>query len=86
MTHRPMTAPDDPAPPSVALEAVGVRYGDRVALQPVGLSVAACLKYFGASRVMVVESNPRRLEVARQMGFTTIDLANENVAAQVVSR
>jgi thiamine transport system ATP-binding protein len=40
MMDRPRTTPIDPASPSLVLEGVGVRYGDRVALQPVDLSVA----------------------------------------------
>ncbi|MDR2788491.1 MAG: alcohol dehydrogenase catalytic domain-containing protein [Candidatus Accumulibacter sp.] len=50
---------------------------------PIGLCVAGCLSYFGASRVIVIEANPHRLDVARQMGFTTIDAAREDVRAGV---
>jgi 2-desacetyl-2-hydroxyethyl bacteriochlorophyllide A dehydrogenase len=51
---------------------------------PIGLCVAGCLAYFGASRVIVVEANPHRLEVARQMGFTaTIDAARDDIRAKV---
>lgn len=76
-------------PLAVGVHAVrrsGYKAGDRAVVfgaGPIGLSVAACLKYFGASRVMVVEGNPRRLDVARRMGFTAIDLANEDVRAKI---
>jgi len=50
---------------------------------PIGLCVASCLKYFGASQVMVVEANPHRLEVARQLGFTPIDAVNDDIRAKV---
>jgi threonine dehydrogenase-like Zn-dependent dehydrogenase len=45
--------------------------------------VAACLRYFGASEVIVVETNPHRLGVAAKLGCTTVDGANEDVAARV---
>jgi len=51
---------------------------------PIGLCVAGCLSYFGASRVIVIEANPHRLEVARQLGFTTIDAAREDIRAKVL--
>jgi 2-desacetyl-2-hydroxyethyl bacteriochlorophyllide A dehydrogenase len=50
---------------------------------PIGLCVAGCLAYFGASRVIVVEANPHRLEIARQMGFTTIDAGKDDIRARV---
>ncbi|MDR3221044.1 MAG: alcohol dehydrogenase catalytic domain-containing protein [Candidatus Accumulibacter sp.] len=50
---------------------------------PIGLCVAGCLSYFGASRVIVIEANPHRLDVARQMGFTTIDAAKDDIRAKV---
>lgn len=51
---------------------------------PIGLCVAGCLAYFGASQVMVIEANPHRLNVARQLGFTAIDAANDDIRAQVL--
>ncbi|MDR0577817.1 MAG: alcohol dehydrogenase catalytic domain-containing protein [Candidatus Accumulibacter sp.] len=51
---------------------------------PIGLCVAGCLAYFGARRVIVIEAKPRRLDVARQMGFTTIDAAHEDIRAKVL--
>lgn len=50
---------------------------------PIGLCVAGCLAYFGASRVIVIEANPHRLEVARQLGFTVIDAAHDDIRAKV---
>ncbi len=50
---------------------------------PIGLCVAGCLSYYGASRVIVIEANPKRLEVARQMGFTVIDAGKDDIRAQV---
>jgi 2-desacetyl-2-hydroxyethyl bacteriochlorophyllide A dehydrogenase len=50
---------------------------------PIGLCVALCLKYFGAASVIVVESNPYRLGVAKKLGFTIIDAAHEDIRAKV---
>jgi threonine dehydrogenase-like Zn-dependent dehydrogenase len=33
--------------------------------------------------VIVIEANPHRLDVARQLGFTAIDAANEDIRARV---
>ena len=76
-------------PLAVGVHAVrrsGYTPGDRTVVfgaGPIGLCVATCLKYFGASKVIVVEANPYRLEIARKLGFTTIDAANEDVRARV---
>ena len=51
---------------------------------PIGLCVAGCLSYFGANRVIVIEANPHRLEVARQMGFTVIDAVKDDLRAKVL--
>lgn len=50
---------------------------------PIGQCVALCLKYFGAGRVIVVEANPYRLGIAKKLGFTVIDAANEDIRAKV---
>jgi 2-desacetyl-2-hydroxyethyl bacteriochlorophyllide A dehydrogenase len=50
---------------------------------PIGLCVASCLKYFGATQVIVVEANPYRLGIAKQLGLTTIDTAKEDVRARI---
>ena len=77
-------------PLAVGVHAVrrsGYRPGDRAVVfgaGPIGLCVAACLKYFGASRVIVVEANPHRLAVAQQLGFSTIDAASEDIRARIL--
>ncbi len=76
-------------PLAVGVHAVrrsGYKPGDNAVVfgaGPIGLCVATCLKYFGASKVIVVEANPYRLGVARQLGFTTIDAANEDIRARI---
>jgi 2-desacetyl-2-hydroxyethyl bacteriochlorophyllide A dehydrogenase len=76
-------------PLAVGVHAVrrsGYKPGDRTVVfgaGPIGLCVATCLKHFGASSVIVVEANPYRLGVAKKLGFTTIDAANENVRERI---
>lgn len=76
-------------PLAVGVHAVrrsGYKPGDRAVVfgaGPIGLCVASCLKYFGASEVIVVEANPHRLGVAARFGFTTIDAKSEDVVARV---
>ena len=76
-------------PLAVGVHAVrrsGYKPGDRAVVfgaGPIGLCVAACLKYFGASQVIVIETNPHRIEVAQKLGFTTINPASEDVLGQV---
>ncbi len=50
---------------------------------PIGLCVASCLKYFGAKQVIVVEANPYRLGIAKQLGLTPIDTSKEDVRARI---
>ena len=75
-------------PLAVGVHAVrrsGYRPGDRAVVfgaGPIGLCVASCLKYFGA-QVLVVEANPYRLGVAKKLGCTTIDAANESITDKV---
>jgi len=75
-------------PLAVGVHAVrrsGYRPGDRAVVfgaGPIGLCVASCLKYFGA-QVIVVEANPYRLGVAKKLGCTTIDAANESISDKV---
>ena len=75
-------------PLAVGVHAVrrsGYRPGDRAVVfgaGPIGLCVASCLKYFGA-QVIVVEANPYRLGVAKKLGCTTIDAANESITDKV---
>jgi len=76
-------------PVAVGVHAVrrsGYKPGDRAVVfgaGPIGLCVASCLKYFGASKVIVVEANPYRLSVAQKLGFTTIDASKEDVRAKI---
>ena len=76
-------------PLAVGVHAVrrsGYRPGDTAVVfgaGPIGLCVASCLDYFGAGRVIVVEANPYRLDVARQLGFTVIDAASEDIPAKI---
>ncbi len=76
-------------PVAVGVHAVGrsgYKPGDTAVVYgagPIGLCVASCLAYFGASQVMVVEANPHRLEVARQLGFTPIDATKDDIRAKV---
>ena len=75
-------------PLAVGVHAVrrsGYRPGDRAGVfgaGPIGLCVASCLKYFGA-QVIVIEANPYRLGVAKKLGCTTIDAANEAIVDKV---
>ena len=75
-------------PLAVGVHAVrrsGYRPGDRAVVfgaGPIGLCVASCLKYFGA-QVIVIEANPYRLGVAKNLGCTTIDAANESITDKV---
>jgi (R,R)-butanediol dehydrogenase / meso-butanediol dehydrogenase / diacetyl reductase len=50
---------------------------------PIGLCIASCLKYFGASEIIVVEANAYRLGIARRLGFTVIDAGSEDIRAKV---
>ena len=76
-------------PVAVGVHAVrrsGYKPGDTAVVYgagPIGLCVAACLSYFGASRVLIIEANPYRLEIARKLGFTPIDAAHDDILAQV---
>ncbi len=76
-------------PLAVGVHAVrrsGYKPGDKAVVfgaGPIGLCVASCLKYFGASSVMIVEANPYRLQIAKQLGFTTIDATKEDVKEKI---
>lgn len=76
-------------PVAVGVHAVrrsGYKPGDTAVVfgaGPIGLCVAACLSYFGATRIIVVEANPHRLEVAKALGFTVVDAMNEDISAKV---
>ncbi|WP_229874563.1 NAD(P)-dependent alcohol dehydrogenase [Amycolatopsis deserti] len=48
---------------------------------PIGLVATQTARAFGASEVVVTDVNPRRLEVAEELGATgTIDVSRENLA------
>lgn len=76
-------------PLAVGVHAVrrsGYKPGDRAVVYgagPIGLCVAACLSHFGASAVIVIETNPHRLGIAARLGCTTIDSGQEDVCARV---
>ncbi len=76
-------------PVAVGVHAVrrsGYKPGDTAVVfgaGPSGLCVAACLKYFGATKVILIEANPYRLDIAKQLGFTVIDAAHDDIPAQV---
>ena len=77
-------------PVSVAVHALrrsGYKPGDSAIVYgagPIGQCVASCLAYFGASKVLVVEANAHRLDIARQLGFTPIDAGREDIKAKVL--
>ena len=77
-------------PIAVGVHAVsrsGYKPGDTAVVYgagPIGLCVASCLKYFGASQVLIIEANPHRLDVARQLGFTAINAAQDDIRAKVL--
>ena len=76
-------------PVAVGVHAVrrsGYKPGDTAVVfgaGPIGLCVASCLRYFGATKVILIEANPYRLDIARQLGFTVIDAAHDDIPAQV---
>lgn len=77
-------------PVAVGVHAVsrsGYRPGDTAVVYgagPIGLCVASCLSYFGASQILVIEANPHRLHIAKQLGFTPIDATRDDIRAKVL--
>ncbi|HSQ96564.1 MAG TPA: NAD(P)-dependent alcohol dehydrogenase [Croceibacterium sp.] len=69
------------------IEALNVRYGDTIAVfgtGGVGLSAVMAAKLVGARRIVAVDINRERLELARELGATDCILADEDgVAAKV---
>jgi (R,R)-butanediol dehydrogenase / meso-butanediol dehydrogenase / diacetyl reductase len=65
-------------PATVAFHAVrrsGIRLGDLAVVQgagPIGLTTAQWVKAAGAGEVIVIEPNPRRQALARQLGATAV--------------
>lgn len=45
----------------------------------IGLNVAAVLRLLGLKKIMIAETNPFRLQMARDLGFIAIDSKNEDV-------
>jgi len=46
---------------------------------PIGILCGVCARYFGASRVVIAELNPERLELIRSFGFNVIDSGKEDM-------
>jgi len=76
-------------PLAVAVHAVRVsrlRIGDTTAVLgagPVGILTAQVARFAGAARVFVSEVSPRRLEIARGLGFDVIDARSESITDAV---
>ena len=70
-----------------AAERGGVRLGDAVAVfaeGPIGLCATAGAKMSGASLVIGVDSNPRRLEFAKRMGADVVlNFKEQDVVAEI---
>ena len=68
-----------PEPVSIAVHSVrkgGYLPGDSVVVfgaGAIGLSIALTFRHFGAENIVICEPNSKRLEIARSMGFDTID-------------
>ncbi len=65
----------------------GVKPGDTVAVLgsgPIGLTALQAAKYFGATRIIVTDLVPRRLEVAEGLGATDVVNINEADPVQTV--
>jgi aryl-alcohol dehydrogenase len=69
------------------IEALKVGFGDSIAIfgaGGVGLSAVMAARLVGASRIVAVDVNPSRLELARELGATdTVDGSAPDVAAQI---
>ncbi|MCA9264059.1 MAG: zinc-binding dehydrogenase [Planctomycetales bacterium] len=64
-----------------AIDRADVRLGDTVVVQgagPVGLNAALLASFSGAGRVIVVDRNPQRLDVARRMGLDDVVTLDES--------
>ena len=76
-------------PLAVALHAVTrskLRVGDLVAVLgagPVGVLIAQTVRLMGATETIVVEKNPYRLGVAQDLGFKTIDAAEDDPSKEI---
>jgi len=78
-------------PLAVAMHAVRVsdlRVGDATAVLgagPVGIMVAQVARLAGARRVLVSERSPRRLAIARELGFEVIDITQQDTVETILS-
>ena len=76
-------------PLAVAVHAVRVsdlRVGDVTAVLgagPIGILTAQAARQAGARRVIVTERSPRRLELARQLGFEVIDTTQDSAVEAI---
>ncbi len=64
----------------------GLKLGDTaliVGAGPIGMVVALCARSAGASRVVVSEVNEKRLALAQQMGFETINPLSQDPMVQI---
>lgn len=52
---------------------------------PIGMCVASSLQLLGAGRVIIVETNRFRLEMARELGFETVDPEVGDIIEQILS-
>ena len=53
---------------------------------PIGMCVAVSLQLLGAGRVIVAETNPFRLQMAKELGFETIDPQEGSIVEQVLMK
>ena len=77
-------------PLAVAVHAVRVsdlKVGDVTAVLgagPIGIMTAQVARLAGARRVFVSERSPRRVAIAREMGFEVIDIAEKNAVEAIL--
>lgn len=50
---------------------------------PIGICCAVCARYFGASKVVIAELNPERLELIQSFGFDVIDSGKQDLYTAV---
>jgi 2-desacetyl-2-hydroxyethyl bacteriochlorophyllide A dehydrogenase len=64
-----------------------LQVGDSVVVTgagPIGLLMATVARASGAAKVIVTEVAPSRIDVARELGLTVLNAADENLVAQVL--
>ena len=69
-----------------AAESGKIRLGDMVAVfaqGPIGLCATLGAKLMGASQILVVDSDPFRLEIARSLGATALILAKDDAVSAI---